>query len=147
MFEGDLNNQLRIWIGIGVYLVLIGSILFGILLKFITRLFPKIRLSFRRAILIEFIVFVLDWVLMLFLIFLSQLVHVQVLWQTVSGVASVFIGAVVYSKMIKDSQLGQIGFPIALKLSAWITLISILANIPLGLLESIIPVYGMGLTL
>jgi hypothetical protein len=137
LFGGELNNQLKIWLCIGIYIVPMASIFFGIVLKFIARSFSKVGLSVGRAIFIEFIVNLLCWVFMLFLIFVSQLVYIQVLWQTGNGVASIFIRAVVYSKMIKHSELGQIGFQKALKLSALITLIAIAVRIPVSLLESI----------
>jgi hypothetical protein len=125
------------WFFIGIYIVPIASICFGIALKFVARCYSKVGLPIMRAIFIEFIVSLSCWVFTLFLIFLSQLTYIQVVWQTGNGVASIFIRAVVYSKMIKHSEWGQIGFQKPLKLSALITLIAIALGIPISLLESI----------
>ena len=137
MFEGGLNNQLKIWLFFGIYIGPLASIVFGIVLKFLARFFPKVSLSVGRAIFIQFVVSLFCWTFMLLLILLSQLIYIQVLWQTANGIASIFIGAVVYSKMIKHPELGQISFLKALKLSALITLIAIALGIPISLLESI----------
>lgn len=137
LFEGELSNQLKIWLFSGTYIVPLASIVFGIVLRFLARYFPKVSLSVGRAILIQFVANLICWTFVLLLILLSQLIHIQVLWQTVNGVASIFIGAVVYSKMMKHPELGQIGFQKALKLSAFITLIAVVLGIPISLLESI----------
>jgi hypothetical protein len=139
VFEGDLNNQLRLWLFIGIYTLPLGCVFYGIVLKIVAKILLRVSLLFRRAILAEVVVSVLNWIFTLFLIFMSQLIHHQMFWLTLSGLAWIFIRAVVYSKMVRDSELGQIALPKILKLSAWVTLVSILSGIPASLLERIIP--------
>ncbi len=131
MFQGDVITQLKLWLAMGIYIVPLASVLFGILLRLLLKGFLKISLPIRRVIWVQFVASLISW---MFFIVIDLMVRTQSLAATVSGVAALFISAVVYGRMLKDSELQAIGTKRGFMLSAATMLIAILLKIPLDLL-------------
>ena len=136
MFEGELIHQLKLWLAMGIYAVPLGSVFFGLLLRFLARRFFKVILSIGRAIWVQFVAMLFSWLFQLILVAISLLIHRQTLFQTVSGVASIFIGAGIYAKMLRDPESKPMGIRMGLILSAVMSLIAILLGIPIKLLRA-----------
>ena len=136
MFEGELNHQLKVWLAIGIYAVPLGSILFGLLLRFLAKSFFKLILSIGRAMWVQFVAMLLSWLFQLVLVVMSLLIHNQILFHTLTGVASVFIGAGVYATMLRDPESKPMGIRRGLILSAVMSLIAIVLGIPIKLLRA-----------
>jgi hypothetical protein len=136
LFEGELNHQLKLWLAMGIYAVPLGSILGGLLLRFLAKVFFKVIPSIGRAIWVQFVAMFFSWLFQSILVGMSLLIHSQTLFQTLNGVASLFIGSIIYAKMLRDPESKALGIRRGLILSAVMSLIAILLGIPIKLLRA-----------
>jgi hypothetical protein len=136
LFQGDLIKQLKLWLIMGIYAIPLGTALFGLLLRFLTKRFLNINLSIARTIWVQFVAILISWVFTLILLVSSLLIHNHTLFQSINGVTAVFIAGGVYARMLKDPELRPIGMTRGLRLSAVMMLIAILLHIPLKLLRT-----------
>lgn len=125
----DIIHQFKLWLTITVSVFPLAILIFSFLLKFLTKRFLKISLSFGRTIWVQFMAMILPWLFTLILLVLSPLLQNQVVIQTMNGVAGFFIAAGVYAKMLKNLESEPIGMRMGLRLSAVMTLIIILLRI------------------
>ena len=138
MFEGDLIHQLKLWGAVGVLGVLPGTFFFGLILKHICKLYPKVILPYGRAIYIQFIAMLTVWLIMPALIMINQLGGNRLFWLSFNGILAIFITAFIYSKMIGHTESDPIGYVAGLRLSALMTLIAVVLKIPVNILQKII---------
>lgn len=138
MFQGDLINQFRLWLSIGIITILPTTFIFGFLLRCICKLYLKIEILYKRAFFIQFLGMFFCWLSIFFFAALSQFGGHKSIWITVTGVSSIFITAIFYSRMIKGIDSEPIGYISGLKLSSIVTLIAILIKIPVEMINKII---------
>ena len=136
MFQMELYRQLKIWIALGLVILPISAFIFGPILKYLVRIYNKISLSVSKAIVIQLVVSFYCWLFLIIPIFGSQLIKNSVFWQTINGITSIIIGAICYSKMIKEPGLGQIGMKKGLEVSALMAAIAIVILIPIKLIRA-----------
>jgi vacuolar-type H+-ATPase subunit I/STV1 len=136
LFPQDTIHQFKLWLAITVSVFPLAIVLFGFLLKFLTKRFWKISLSFERTIWVQFMAMILPWLFTLILLVLTPVIQNQVVIQTLDGVAGFFIAAGVYAKMLKDPESVPIGMQRGLRLSAVMTLIIIFLKISIQLLRA-----------
>lgn len=135
MFTGPLEYQLKMWFAIGLIIIPMGSILFGLILKPLTKKLTAIELSFKRSLLIQFCSMIILWAVLFFVILIGLTGIPQEILKLFNFIISIFGAAYVYSKMIKDIEVGSIGFRKGLIISFTMTGIAFLLNIPLKLLN------------
>jgi hypothetical protein len=97
MFEGNLIHQFKVWGAVGALAVLPAIIIFGVVLKHVCKLYPKVTLPCGRAVYIQFLAFLIVWLFMPVLIFVNQFGGNRIFWLSLNGILSIFVTALIYS--------------------------------------------------
>lgn len=135
MFPGSLASQIKIWLAIGLIGIPIGTIIFGLILKPITKLVTKINIKLSRAFLIQLCAGTAGWFCIIVSVFIGLADVSHDILKTINLILSTIIGSLIYSKMIKNPEQISIGLKKGLLISITLNAIGLLLSVPLKLLN------------